>query len=57
MGESESGIVRRVLASIRPGEIVLMHVGSRSSDPRALRAVIAAIRARRYGFATLAGLR
>lgn len=57
MEESESGIVRRVLASLEPGEIVLMHVGSRSSDPRALRAVLSAIRARGYRFVTLSALR
>ena len=48
----------RVLAALRPGEIVLMHVGANPADgstldAEALPSVIAAVRARGYGFVTL----
>ena len=53
-----SAIVRRVLDHLAPGEIVLMHVGAATDgstlDADALPAVVAAVRARGYGFATAA---
>jgi peptidoglycan/xylan/chitin deacetylase (PgdA/CDA1 family) len=56
--QSPSGAVRRVVDSLRPGEIILMHVGSagdvdRSTiDAHALAGVIAAVRRHGYGFTT-----
>jgi peptidoglycan/xylan/chitin deacetylase (PgdA/CDA1 family) len=57
-GQSTSSVVRRVLAGLRPGEIVLMHVGSNPTDHStldadALAAVISSVRDRGYSFATL----
>jgi peptidoglycan/xylan/chitin deacetylase (PgdA/CDA1 family) len=64
MGRSEQsagGAVRRVLASLVPGEIVLMHLGSSRDhstiDSNALPTVIRLVRARGYRFVTLAGIR
>lgn len=58
---SASVIVTRVLAALRPGEIVLMHVGSNPDDHTtldadALPAVIGQLRARGYSFVTLDAL-
>ncbi len=55
-------VVSRVLASLQPGEIVLMHCGSNPSDHSTLDAdalptVIAELRARGYSFVTLEALR
>ena len=55
-------VVSRVLASLQPGEIVLMHCGSNPSDhstldAAALPTVIAELRARGYSFVTLEALR
>jgi peptidoglycan/xylan/chitin deacetylase (PgdA/CDA1 family) len=55
-GASTDMIVQRCLAAAAPGEIILMHVGSASTDAAALRAVIAALQARGYDFATVAGM-
>ena len=56
-GQTVPGAVRRVVANLKPGAIVLMHVGSSRDgstiDTRALPAVIDAIRARGYRFTTL----
>jgi peptidoglycan/xylan/chitin deacetylase (PgdA/CDA1 family) len=54
-------IVSRVLAALRPGEIVLMHVGSNPKDHTtfdadALPQVITELRARGYSFVTLDAL-
>jgi peptidoglycan/xylan/chitin deacetylase (PgdA/CDA1 family) len=64
MGRSQQtvqGAVRRVLAHLVPGEIVLMHLGSSRDhstiDSKALPAVIRLVRARGYRFVTLAGIR
>jgi peptidoglycan/xylan/chitin deacetylase (PgdA/CDA1 family) len=58
--QSVAGARRRVLHSLVPGEIVLMHLGSardRSTiDSKALPGVIRAVRARGYRFVTLAGV-
>jgi peptidoglycan/xylan/chitin deacetylase (PgdA/CDA1 family) len=55
------GAVRRVVAGLVPGEIVMMHLGSSRDgstiDAHALPAVIRAVRARGYRFVTLAGVR
>ena len=55
--QSRAGIVRRVLARVRPGEIVLMHVGSSRDgstlDTDALPTVVHDLRARGYRFVTL----
>ena len=55
-------IVNRVLASLRPGEIVLMHCGSNPDDhstldAAALPAVIQNLQARGYSFVTIDALR
>jgi peptidoglycan/xylan/chitin deacetylase (PgdA/CDA1 family) len=59
--QSVSGAVRRVLARLVPGEIVMMHLGSSRDgsaiDAHSLPAVIRAVRARGYRFVTLAGIR
>jgi peptidoglycan/xylan/chitin deacetylase (PgdA/CDA1 family) len=54
-------VVDRVLGGARPGEIVLMHVGSNPDghttlDARALPTVIDQLRVRDYGFVTLDAL-
>jgi peptidoglycan/xylan/chitin deacetylase (PgdA/CDA1 family) len=58
---STSVVVSRVLAAARPGEIVLMHVGSNPDDHTtfdadALPQVISGLRARGYSFVTLDAL-
>ena len=58
---SASVVVSRVLAAARPGEIVLMHVGSNPDDHTtfdadALPQVISGLRARGYSFVTLDAL-
>jgi len=59
--QSSAVAVRRVLAALVPGEIVLMHVGSARDrttlDTNALPAVIRAVRARGYRFVTLRDVR
>jgi peptidoglycan/xylan/chitin deacetylase (PgdA/CDA1 family) len=53
-------VAARVLAALRPGEIVLMHVGSSpdgsTPDAHALPQVISQLRARGYSFVTLNAL-
>lgn len=57
-GQSEMTVLNRVLGSLRPGEIVLMHVGAANDgstlDASALPAVISAVQARGYHFVLLA---
>jgi peptidoglycan/xylan/chitin deacetylase (PgdA/CDA1 family) len=58
---SASVVAARVLAGLRPGEIVLMHVGSNPDDhttfdAAALPRVISELRARGYSFVTLDAL-
>ena len=58
---SASVVVSRVLAAARPGEIVLMHVGSNPDDhttfdAHALTQVISGLRDRGYAFVTLDAL-
>jgi peptidoglycan/xylan/chitin deacetylase (PgdA/CDA1 family) len=58
-GQSDDLIVDRVLAALRPGEIVIMHVGSNPDDRSTLDAdalsrIIDELRARGYGFVTIA---
>ena len=58
---SASVVVSRVLAAARPGEIVLMHVGSNPDDHTtfdadALPQMISGLRARGYSFVTLSAL-
>lgn len=55
-GAGVDTIVQRCLASAAPGEIILMHVGSASTDASALPDVIAALQAGGYGFATASGI-
>lgn len=57
-GQSVATVTSRVLGSLRPGEIVLMHVGSNPDDRStldadALAGVIDAVRAQGYTFATI----
>ena len=61
-GQSVRTVVSRVLGGLKPGEIVLMHVGSNPDDHSTLDAdalptVIKELRARGYGFVTLDALR
>ena len=55
--QTPAGAVRRVVAALVPGEIVLMHLGSArdgsTTDARALPGVVRAVRARGYRFVTL----
>ena len=57
-GQTGAGAVRRVLAALRPGAIILMHVGAAGDgstiDTRALPRVINAVRRRGYSFTSLA---
>ncbi len=58
---SAAVVISRVLAGLRPGEIVLMHVGSNPKDHTTLDAaalpqVITGLRARGYSFVTLDAL-
>ncbi len=59
-GITVSEVASRVLAALRPGEIVLMHVGSSPDgsalDAHALPRVISELRARGYSFVTLNAL-
>ena len=60
-GITPASIVARVMAGLRPGEIVLMHVGSNPSDGStldadALASVIGSIKAAGYSFVTLDAL-
>ena len=60
-GRSAQSVADRVLAALRPGEIVLMHVGSNPDDGTtfdadALPGMIDRIRAAGYGFVTLDAL-
>jgi len=60
-GISVAKIVSRVLGSLRPGEIVLMHCGSNPADHSildadALPSVISQLRSRGYQFVTVEGL-
>jgi peptidoglycan/xylan/chitin deacetylase (PgdA/CDA1 family) len=57
-GQSAQTVVSRVLSSLRPGEIVLMHVGGHPTDHSTLDAdalptLIQQLRARGYGFTTV----
>ena len=61
-GITAQTVLNRVLGSLRPGEIVLMHCGSNPDDhstldAAALPAVIQALQARGYSFVTLDALR
>jgi peptidoglycan/xylan/chitin deacetylase (PgdA/CDA1 family) len=46
-------VVQRALGALCPGEIILMHVGSASTDAAALPALISALQARGYGFVSV----
>jgi peptidoglycan/xylan/chitin deacetylase (PgdA/CDA1 family) len=57
-GQSVASVVNRVTSHLRPGEIVLMHVGSHPTDHStldgdALRTVIDHLKAAGYGFVTV----
>ncbi len=57
-GESVDSVIARVLDNLRPGAIVLMHVGSHPEDGStldadALPSLIVELRARGYGFVTI----
>lgn len=55
-GVNPETVVQRCVAAATPGEIILMHVGSASTDAQALPAVIAALQARGFGFVTVSAL-
>jgi peptidoglycan/xylan/chitin deacetylase (PgdA/CDA1 family) len=57
-GQSVAGVLSRALAGLRPGEVILMHVGSNPGDGStldadSLRTLIRRIERRGYAFATL----
>jgi peptidoglycan/xylan/chitin deacetylase (PgdA/CDA1 family) len=57
-GQSVQTVTNRVLANLRPGEIVLMHVGSHPTDGSTLDAdalpgIVAELKRRGYGFVTI----
>lgn len=57
-GQSKQSVVNRVLSALRPGEIVLMHVGSNPQDGSildadALPTIISELKKRGYGFVTV----
>jgi peptidoglycan/xylan/chitin deacetylase (PgdA/CDA1 family) len=57
-GQSEASVLQRVMNGLRPGEIVLMHVGAANDgttlDASALPSVISAVRAAGYRFVLVA---
>jgi peptidoglycan-N-acetylglucosamine deacetylase len=55
-GVSPQTVLQRCLASATPGEIILMHVGSASTDAAALSSVITALAAHGYSFVTVAAM-
>ena len=55
-GVAPDTVVQRALAYLAPGEIILMHVGSASTDAAALPALLTALQARGYGFVTVSAL-
>jgi peptidoglycan/xylan/chitin deacetylase (PgdA/CDA1 family) len=55
-GVPPSMVVARSFTSAAPGEIILMHVGSASTDTAALQTVIAGLEARGYSFVTVAAI-
>jgi peptidoglycan/xylan/chitin deacetylase (PgdA/CDA1 family) len=60
LGQSRAGVVRRALRSLRPGEIILMHVGANPTDGSTLDAdalptIIRLIKQRGYTFVALSG--
>jgi peptidoglycan/xylan/chitin deacetylase (PgdA/CDA1 family) len=59
--QTRAGAVRRVVARLVPGEIVLMHLGSAADrstvDADALPLIVRAVRSRGYRFVTLKGVR
>lgn len=52
-GAPPDTVVQRALAALAPGEIILMHVGSASTDAAALPAMVNALQARGYSFVTV----
>ena len=55
-GVSTDTVVQRALGALGPGEIILMHVGSASTDAAALPALISALKARGYSFVSVASM-
>ena len=55
-GVSAETVVQRSLGVLGPGEIILMHVGSASTDAAALPALITALKARGYSFVSVASM-
>ena len=55
-GIPPSQVVARCVAAATPGEIILMHVGSASTDADALPDLIDELAARGYGFTTASGV-
>ena len=55
-GVSTDTVVQRSLGALAPGEIILMHVGSASTDAAALPALITALKARGYSFVSVASM-
>ena len=53
-GLAPASVVARCLAQAGPGSIILMHVGSASTDAAALPSLVSALRGQGYGFVTAA---
>lgn len=49
-------LTRRVVDNVKPGAIVLMHVGSQTNEPQALPEIIKQLKDKGYGFDTLPAL-
>jgi peptidoglycan/xylan/chitin deacetylase (PgdA/CDA1 family) len=53
---SPATILQRCLTTVRPGGIIVMHVGSQSQDAAALQPLIRSLKRQRYHFVTVAQL-
>lgn len=51
-----STVVSRCLEAAGPGEIILMHIGSASTDAAALPSLVAGLEERGYGFSTVSAI-
>lgn len=55
-GVPVSTVVSRCLEAAGPGEIILMHIGSASTDAAALPSLVAGLEERGYGFSTVSAM-
>ena len=54
-GLTRDEIVHQILSNVRPGSILLFHVGADAQDGPALPSIIAALRNQGYDFSTIDG--